>query len=234
MMLEARALTVAYGGAVALEDVSIRVEEGEFVAIIGANGAGKTTLMNSIMGLLPVRSGSLRYLGHALQGVTAQERVALGIALVSEDRDLFATMTVEDNLRLGGYRRRGAVGGLDEVYDLFPRLLERRRQLVRTLSGGEQQMVAVGRALMSRPRLLLLDEPSMGLAPIIVRQIFDSILALRRRGITCVLVEQNAALALSVASRGYVMRLGRITAEGPATDLSDADRLSDSYLGIAV
>jgi len=232
-MLEVGGLTVAYGGAVALDDVSIWVEEGAFVAIIGANGAGKTTLMNTIMGLLPVRSGTLRYLGESLLGVPAQERVARGIALVSEDRDLFATMSVEDNLRLGGYRRRGS-GGLDEVYDLFPRLLERRKQLVRTLSGGEQQMVAVGRALMSRPRLLLLDEPSMGLAPIVVRQIFDSIVALRRRGITCVLVEQNAPLALSVASRGYVMQLGRITAEGTAAELSDLNRLNDSYLGLAV
>jgi branched-chain amino acid transport system ATP-binding protein len=230
-MLAVENLVVAYGGAVALDGVSIRVEEGEFVAIIGANGAGKTTLLNAIMGLLPVRSGAVRYLGAPLTGVPAQERVARGIALVSEDRDLFATMSVEDNLRLGGYRRRGA---LDEVYDLFPRLLERRRQRVGTLSGGEQQMVAVGRALMSRPRLLLLDEPSMGLAPIVVRQIFDSIVALRRRGITCVLVEQNAPLALSVAGRGYVMQLGRITAEGAAADLADADRLSDSYLGIAV
>jgi len=232
-MLEVGGLTVAYGGAVALDDVSIWVEEGAFVAIIGANGAGKTTLLNTIMGLLPVRSGTLRYLGESLLGVPAQERVARGIALVSEDRDLFATMSVEDNLRLGGYRRRGS-GGLDEVYDLFPRLLERRKQLVRTLSGGEQQMVAVGRALMSRPRLLLLDEPSMGLAPIVVRQIFDSIVALRRRGITCVLVEQNAPLALSVASRGYVMQLGRITAEGTAAELSDLNRLNDSYLGLAV
>ncbi len=233
-MLEVGGLIVAYGGAVALDGVSIRVEEGEFVAIIGANGAGKTTLLNAIMGLLPVRAGTLRYLGEPLLGVPAQDRVARGIALVSEDRDLFATMSVEDNLRLGGYRRRGSGGGLDEVYDLFPRLLERRRQLVRTLSGGEQQMVAVGRALMSRPRLLLLDEPSMGLAPIVVRQIFDSIVALRRHGITCVLVEQNALLALSVVRRGYVMQLGRITAEGTAAELSDAESLTDSYLGITV
>jgi branched-chain amino acid transport system ATP-binding protein len=233
-MLEVSGLTVAYGGAVALEDVSIRAEAGEFVAIIGANGAGKTTLLNAIMGLLPVRSGSLRYLGETLLGVPAQERVARGIALVSENRDLFATMSIEDNLRLGAYRRRGAGGGLDDVYHLFPRLRERRRQLVRTLSGGEQQMVAIGRALMSQPRLLLLDEPSMGLAPIIVRQIFASIVALRSRGITCVLVEQNAPLALSVADRAYVMQLGRITTEGTEADLSDPSRLSDSYLGIAV
>jgi branched-chain amino acid transport system ATP-binding protein len=232
-MLEVGGLIVAYGGAVALDGVSIRVDAGEFVAIIGANGAGKTTLLNTIMGLLPVRSGTLRYLGEPIVGLPAQERVTRGISLVSEGRDLFATMSVEDNLRLGGYRRRGS-GGLDEVYDLFPRLLERRKQHVRTLSGGEQQMVAVGRALMSRPRLLLLDEPSMGLAPIIVRQIFDGIVALRRRGITCVLVEQNAPLALSVADRGYLMQLGRITIEGTAAELSDSDRLNESYLGLAV
>jgi branched-chain amino acid transport system ATP-binding protein len=233
-MMEVSGLSVAYGGAVALDGVSIRIEEGEFVTIIGANGAGKTTLMNAVMGLLPVRSGTTRYAGETLLGVPAQERVARGLALVSEDRDLFGTMSVEDNLRLGGYRRHGSRGELEQVYELFPRLLERRKQRVRTLSGGEQQMVAVGRALMSRPRLLLLDEPSMGLAPIIVRQIFDSIVALRRRGVTCVLVEQNAPLALSVADRGYVMQLGRITEQGTAADLSDAGRLSDSYLGLTV
>lgn len=233
-MLSLENLTVAYGKAVALDGVCIRADAGEFIAVIGANGAGKTTLLNAAMGVLPLTSGSVHYRGHCIDDLATEQRVARGMVLVSKSRDLFGVLSVEDNLRLGGYlhrRRADAAASLERVYALLPKLKEQRKQQVATLSSGEQQMVAIGRALMTEPVAILLDEPSIGLAPPVVQQIFEAIATLRTQGMTAVIVEQNARLALSVADRGYLMELGRIVKDGSAASLADDPRLNTAYFG---
>lgn len=235
--LEAEGVSVAYGKVDALQSSSLRVAQGSIVTVIGPNGAGKTSLLGAIMGLLPSR-GTLRFDGVPLAGTSTEERVALGISLVAERRELFAGLSVEDNLRLGAFHRRreGArVIGADmqQVYAHFPRLRERARQLAGTLSGGERQMLALGRALMAKPRLLLLDEPSLGLAPRIVRDIFHIIAGLKRTGISMLLVEQNARAALQVADYGYVLETGSIVLEGTARELADNPRVIATYLGLS-
>ena len=235
-LLEVKALSVAYGGVGAVHGVSLRVEAGRIATVIGPNGAGKTTLLNAIMGVLPA-AGEVAFKRRKLRGLSTEERVALGLCLVPETRELFATMPVEDNLRLGFWRRRAegraAVGrALAEVFALFPRLAERRRQAAGTLSGGERQMLAMGRALMARPDLLMLDEPSLGLAPLIVRDIFRTIRGLRDAGRAILLVEQNARAALDVADWGYVLEAGRLALEGPSASLAADPRVIETYLGI--
>ena len=232
-LLELRNVGVSYSRIAAVRDVSLTIRAGQIVTVIGANGAGKTTLLNAAMGLLPARGGVFFH-GAAQRGTPTEERVANGLSLVPEKRELFASMPVEDNLRLGAYRRARAerASGLEEVYTLFPRLKERRAQLAGTLSGGERQMLAMGRALMAKPRLLMLDEPSLGLAPKIVQDIFHIITALRAAGVSILLVEQNARAALQVADYGYVMELGEISIEGPADQLAQDKRVSEIYLGL--
>ncbi len=226
-------VSVAYGKIEAVRDVSLRVPEGAIVTIIGANGAGKTTLLNAIMGLLP-SAGQIAFDGRDLSKQEVESRVAAGLCLVPERRELFGSMSVRDNLRLGAFRRRGdGVGkAMDEVYGRFPRLLARRDQPADTLSGGERQMLAMGRALMARPRLVMLDEPSLGLAPLIVRDVFQIIRELKQAGVAILLVEQNARAALEVADHGYVMELGRITLQGAAAELANDRRVMESYLGL--
>ena len=235
-MLEVAGLCVAYGGVGALADVSLRVEAGQIITVIGPNGAGKTTLLNAIMGVHP-GAGLLRFGGQEIGRLPIEDRVHAGMSLVPEKRELFATMSVEDNLRLGGIRFRTegtavARRALDEIYALFPRLRERRLQAAGTLSGGERQMLAMGRALMARPSLLMLDEPSLGLAPLIVSEIFRIITALRSRGCAILLVEQNAWAALQVSDFGYVLENGRITLQGASTELAGDPRVIETYLGI--
>jgi branched-chain amino acid transport system ATP-binding protein len=234
-ILEVRDFSVDYGKVRALHDASLRVEAGRIATVIGPNGAGKSTLLNAIMGVLP-SSGEVRFAGRIERGSIAS-RVADGMSLVPEKRELFGAMTVEDNLLLGGYvrldlRGRGAADTQDEVFRLFPRLKERRKQLAGTLSGGERQMLAIGRALMAKPRLLMLDEPSLGLAPLVVREIFHIIAALRESGVAILLVEQNARAALQVADHGYVLETGRITLEGPAARLMHDPGVAATYLGL--
>ena len=232
-LLSIKNLSVAYGHVEAVSGVSLSVAPGEIVTVIGANGAGKSTLLNATLGLLP-SEGTIRFDGRAMASVEAEDRVGLGLCLVAEKRELFGTMTVEDNLVLGGFRteRRLAAETLAAVFDRFPRLKERRGQLAGTLSGGERQMLAMGRALMSRPRLLMLDEPSLGLAPKIVADIFTIIADLRASGVAILLVEQNARAALDAADRGYVMELGRISIEGASATLAGDPRIAASYLGV--
>ena len=227
------AVSVAYGKVEAVRGVSLTMQPGSIVTVIGANGAGKTTLLNALMGILPA-DGAVTFDGTALGDDAIEERVAMGMALVPERRELFGSMTVEDNLVLGGFRTTAAerTQSLVQVYARFPRLEERRRQLAGTLSGGERQMLAMGRALMGRPRLLMLDEPSLGLAPLIVRDIFEIIVGLRKTGVSILLVEQNARAALQVADYAYVMELGEITARGAAADLAADPRIVESYLGL--
>ncbi|HEX7329380.1 MAG TPA: ABC transporter ATP-binding protein [Casimicrobiaceae bacterium] len=232
-VLEVERLCVSYGKVSALRDVTLHVEAGSVVTVIGPNGAGKTTLLGAIAGLLPSHGG-LRCFGEAVARRSVEDRVGSGLVLVPEKRELFATMSVADNLRLGAFARRrdGASGtALADVYARFPRLAERRDQLAGTLSGGERQMLALGRALMARPRLLLLDEPSLGLAPVIVREIFEIITALRASGVAILLVEQNARAALDVADHGYVLEAGECVLEGPAAELAGDPRVIASYLG---
>jgi branched-chain amino acid transport system ATP-binding protein len=237
-MLRVRKLQAGYGRAEVLHGLSITATAGQVITVIGPNGAGKSTLLNALMGALPAR-GTLDYDGQPIGLRSLEERVMLGMALVPETRALFATMSVEDNLLLGGYRQvRLGLGDttaktLNEAYMLFPRLRERRNQLAGTLSGGERQMLAVGRALMSKPRLLMLDEPSLGLAPLVVRDIFATIAALRATGVTILLVEQNARAALEVADYGYVLEMGEIALEGPAEQLAGDPRVIETYLGAA-
>ena len=239
-ILEVQDLSARYGKVGALVGASLSVPAGSIVTVIGANGAGKSTLLNAVMGSLPQTghaSGAVRYDGGDVRGWKAERRVAAGMSLVPEKRELFGTMSVEDNLLLGGFRRyrareNGWKSTLDEVYDLFPRLRERRAQEAGTLSGGERQMLAVGRALMAKPRLLMLDEPSLGLAPRIVREIFHIIARLRETGVAILLVEQNARAALQVADYGYVLETGEIALHGPAHDLADNPRVIESYLGL--
>ena len=236
-LLDVRDLCVAYGKVEAVHRVSLGVDEGRIVTVIGPNGAGKTTLLAAIMGMLPAR-GNVSYAGTDLNGIEPEQRVSRGLCLVPERRELFAAMTVEDNLVLGAfhrYRKRDKTIAVDfeQVYQLFPRLKERRRQLAGTLSGGERQMLALGRALMSRPRLLMLDEPSLGLAPLIVRDIFRVIASLRDTGVSILVVEQNARAALQVSDYGYVLETGEIAVEGQSADLASDPRVIESYLGLA-
>jgi branched-chain amino acid transport system ATP-binding protein len=232
MLLSVASAHVAYGKVEAVRSVSLDVHDGEIVTIIGANGAGKTTLLNAIMGILPLK-GQVSFAGEALLRLEIEDRVAAGLSLVPEHRELFATMSVEDNLQLGAFRiaKATATRSFERVYALFPRLKERRKQLAGTLSGGEQQMLAMGRALMGAPRLLMLDEPSLGLAPIIVADIFRTISELRASGVSVLLVEQNAQAALQVADRAYVMELGEFVLSGPAKDIATNQRVVASYLG---
>jgi branched-chain amino acid transport system ATP-binding protein len=234
--LQARNVMVSYDGIVAVDDVSLTVARGQIVTVVGANGAGKTTLLNAIMGV--VRSdGGVMFENTRLDNLSVEARASRGIRLVPEKRELFATMRVEDNLLLGGFHHRGGRAGrlakMSDVFSLFPRLKERRRQLAATLSGGEQQMLAMGRALMGEPRLLMLDEPSLGLAPIIVRNIFSIIKDMRASGIGVLLVEQNARASLQIADYGYVMERGRVVMEGEAERLRSDAKVIESYLGVA-
>ncbi|MFH1044238.1 MAG: ABC transporter ATP-binding protein [Pseudomonadota bacterium] len=236
VLLEARGLCVAYGKVEAVHEATLRAEEGRIVTVIGHNGAGKTTLLAALMGMFAAR-GSIRYAGQEIIRVEPEQRVSRGLSLVPERRELFAAMTVEDNLVLGAfhrYRKRDTTIAADfeQVYQLFPRLKERRRQLAGTLSGGERQMLALGRALMSRPHLLMLDEPSLGLAPLIVGDIFRVTAGLRQTGMSILLVEQNARAALQVADYGCVLETGEIVLEGPSAELVANPRVIESYLGL--
>jgi branched-chain amino acid transport system ATP-binding protein len=236
-LLDIRDLHAGYGKAEVLHGIDLHADAGQVITVIGPNGAGKTTLLNTLMGLLPTR-GKMFYRGEDISAFTLEERVMMGIALVPEKRELFGTMTVEDNLELGGFRQmrkgnRQWRSRMDDVYDLFPRLKERRLQEAGTLSGGERQMLAVGRSLMSSPDVLMLDEPSLGLAPLIVKEIFSIIETLRKTGVTIVLVEQNARAALAVADYGYVLEMGEVSLHGPAADLAQDSRVIDTYLGAA-
>jgi branched-chain amino acid transport system ATP-binding protein len=231
-LLEVCDAHVAYGKVEAVRSVSLDVADNEIVTIIGANGAGKTTLLNALMGILPLK-GRVAFAGQDLARLEIEDRVASGLCLVPEHRELFATMNVEDNLELGAFRAAKArtKNSFERVYTLFPRLKERRRQLAGTLSGGEQQMLAMGRALMGTPKLLMLDEPSLGLAPIIVADIFKTIGELRSSGVSVLLVEQNAQAALKIADRAYVMELGELILSGPAGEVAANQRVAASYLG---
>jgi len=237
-LLEVRDLHVAYGKVEAVHGVSLAVGEGSIVTVIGPNGAGKTTLLGAIMGLLPSRA-EVSYAGAPAACMRVEQRVALGLCLVPERRELFAAMTVSDNLELGAFQRHRAgdktvATTRDEVYRRFPRLAERRSQLAATLSGGERQMLALGRALMAKPRLLMLDEPSLGLAPLIVKEIFSIIAALKATGVSILLVEQNARAALQIADYGYVLETGALAIEGPSAELAANPRVAATYLGQAV
>ena len=239
-ILDVEGLSVRYGKVEALHGVSIKVRPGQIVSVIGPNGAGKSTLLNAIMGALPVSGhakGAILYHNEDVSAVPVEKRVARGMCLVPEKRELFATMSVEDNLVLGAYRRKRAgernfLDQLEPVFTLFPRLEERRKQAAGTLSGGERQMLAVGRALMGKPELLMLDEPSLGLAPLIVKEIFHIISALRQTGVATLLIEQNARAALQISDYGYVLETGELALEGPATDLAQNPRVIETYLGL--
>jgi branched-chain amino acid transport system ATP-binding protein len=232
--LEVRDVHVAYGKVRALQGVSLSVEEGQIVSIVGANGAGKSTVLKAIVGIVPIASGEVRFHGQRLDRLAPPGIVRAGVAICPEGRRLFPEMTVQENLLAGAYQRtrREAAETLAEVYAHFPILVERRRQAAGTLSGGQQQMVAIGRALMSRPRLLLLDEPSLGLAPLIVRDIAGIIRAIHGRGVAVVLVEQNARMALRLCNRGYALETGRVTLSGTGQELADSPEIQRSYLGL--
>ncbi len=236
-LLNVTDLHAGYGKAEVLHGINLKADKGQVITVIGPNGAGKSTLLNALMGVLPSRGG-IAYQGHSVSALQLEDRVMQGMALVPETRALFGTMAVEDNLLLGAYRQvrlgnKDTAGAMDKVFTLFPRLKERRTQLAGTLSGGERQMLAVGRALMSQPTLLMLDEPSLGLAPLVVKEIFRTIAALRATGVTILLVEQNARAALEVADYGYVLEMGEIALEGPARELARDPRVIDTYLGAA-
>ncbi|CAH0211297.1 ABC transporter ATP-binding protein [Peribacillus sp. NPDC101481] len=233
-MLKIEDINVYYGNIQALKGISLSINEGEIVTLIGANGAGKSTLLKSISGLLKPKQGKIVYEGQSIGGKAAQSIVKMGISHVPEGRRVFANMTVEENLQLGAYLRKDKAGikqDMEKVYELFPRLLERLKQQSGTLSGGEQQMLAMGRALMAKPRLLLLDEPSMGLAPLLVKQIFNIIEEINKTGTTILLVEQNANLALSIADRAYVVETGRIVLSGKSEELTASEEIKNAYLG---
>ena len=232
-LLKVEGINVYYGAIHAIKDISFHVNAGEIVTLIGANGAGKTTTLQTISGLLRSKTGSITFEGHNISNVRADKLVAHGLAQVPEGRRVFLQMSVEENLEMGAYTQSpaGVPKDLEMVYELFPRLKERRRQVAGTLSGGEQQMLAMGRALMSHPRLLMLDEPSMGLAPILVEQIFEIIRNLNKNGSTILLVEQNAQMALSVAHRGYVLETGRIVTTGTGAELIESPEIKKAYLG---
>ena len=234
VLLKVSGLKVSYGGIEAVKGVDFEVREGELVSLIGSNGAGKTTTMKAITGTLPLADGEIDYLGQSIRGQGAWDLVKKGLAMVPEGRGVFTRMTIAENLQMGAYIRSDASGirdDMDKVYSTFPRLKERRDQLAGTLSGGEQQMLAMGRALMSRPRVLLLDEPSMGLSPIMVDKIFEVIREVSAQGVTVLLVEQNASRALQIADRGYVMESGLITLTGEARKLLDDPQVRAAYLG---
>jgi branched-chain amino acid transport system ATP-binding protein len=236
-LLEVRDLVVRYGRVAAVRGVSLRVERGRITAVIGPNGAGKTTLLAAVAGLLPADGGDVLLDGASIAGAPVEENAARGISLVPETRELFTGMSVEDNLLLGAFplprAGRGVRGSLlEEAYAIFPRLRDRRRQLAGTLSGGERQMLALARALMARPRLLLLDEPSLGLAPRVVREIFQVIVGLRARGVSILLVEQNARAALQIADDGFVLETGQVTLDGSAAALAADPRVVETYLGL--
>jgi len=236
MLLELRKLEVAYGGIQAVKGIDLAVEQGELVCLIGANGAGKTTTLKGVTGSQPIKSGSIHYAGEDITGAPAFQLVRKGLAMVPEGRGVFGALTIEENLAMGAYARndRAAVrSDAERVFELFPRLKERHRQTAGTLSGGEQQMLAMARALMSKPRLLLLDEPSMGLAPLMVQKVFETVLTISAEGVTILLIEQNAKLALEVASRGYVMESGEITLTGEAKALLSDPKVRAAYLGEA-
>jgi branched-chain amino acid transport system ATP-binding protein len=235
MLLEVRDLHVSYGEIRALKGVSFGVGQGEVVALLGNNGAGKTTTLRAVSGMLAAREGDVLFEGASLLGVASHAIVRLGITHVPEGRRIFNRLSVVENLEMGAYTRSdaGVREDIDRVFSIFPRLKERRDQVAGTLSGGEQQMLAIGRALMAKPRLLLLDEPSMGLAPVLVEQIFETVLTINKQGVTILLVEQNAAMALSIAGRGYVLETGGIVLEGTARDLADNPEVRRAYLGEA-
>jgi branched-chain amino acid transport system ATP-binding protein len=234
MLLEIGDLTSHYGRIEALKGIDMAVAEGELLALVGGNGAGKTTLLRAISGVQPSKAAKLRFAGQEISALSAAQRVRLGIAQVPEGRQVFGPMSVEDNLALGGYTRpkREIAAGIERAYALFPILAERRKQAAGTLSGGQQQMLAIGRALMAEPRLLLLDEPSMGLAPLLVQEIFATVKRLKAQGVTIFLVEQNAAAALAIADRGYVIETGRITMQDSGPALLADERVKAAYLGI--
>ena len=234
-LLSLRKLEVAYGGIHAVKGIDLDVGQGELVCLIGANGAGKTTTLKGICGLLPVKAGKIHYGGVDVTGKPAFQLVKRGLAMVPEGRGVFGALTIEENLAMGAYTRSDRDGirtDVERVFALFPRLKERRRQTAGTLSGGEQQMLAMGRALMSRPRLLLLDEPSMGLAPLMVQKVFETVLEVSGEGVTILLIEQNAKLALEVSHRGYVMESGEITLAGDAKALLHDPKIRAAYLGV--
>ena len=236
-VLRIQQLRAGYGRAEVLHGIDLHLEQGSVITVIGPNGAGKSTLLNTLMGILPSQ-GTIELDGQPIQSLTLEERVMRGIALVPEKRELFGTMPVEDNLLLGGYRQMRLANAfwrdrLEAVYALFPRLKERRMQLAGTMSGGERQMLAVGRSLMSGPSVLMLDEPSLGLAPLIVNEIFSIIERLRETGVSIILVEQNARAALAVADYAYVLDMGEVGLHGPAADLAQDPRVIDTYLGAA-
>ncbi|MCB6501545.1 ABC transporter ATP-binding protein [Colidextribacter sp. 210702-DFI.3.9] len=226
-------INVYYGAIHAIKGVSFEVNEGEVVTLIGANGAGKSTILKTVAGLLSSRTGSVQFMGKGLGGIPAHKIVPMGLALVPEGRQIFLQMTVEENLQMGAFTRPASEydESIADVYQRFPRLKERQNQIAGTLSGGEQQMLAMGRALMSKPSLLMLDEPSMGLAPILVEQIFDIVRELNQHGTTILLVEQNANMALSVAHRGYVLETGKIVATGTGAELLEDEAVKKAYLG---
>ncbi len=232
-LLKVDNIHVYYGAIHAIKGISFEVEEGEIVTLIGANGAGKSTTLNTVAGLLKPREGSITFDGKNITGMNASKMVYNGMALCPEGRRIFQQMTVRENLEMGGFSRPNAEidGSIEDVFNRFPRLREREKQIAGTLSGGEQQMLAMGRALMSKPKLLMLDEPSMGLAPILVEQIFDIIKELHEAGTTILLVEQNAQMALSIADRAYVLGTGQITMSGPAAEVLADDRVRAAYLG---
>jgi branched-chain amino acid transport system ATP-binding protein len=233
-LLEIENMHSYYGHIQALRGISLTVDEGEVVTLIGSNGAGKTTTLRSIHGILPPKQGRIIFAGEEIQGVPAHELISRGIAQSPEGRRIFFRMTVLENLEMGAYHRNDASGireDMDRVFDLFPRLKERTKQEAGTMSGGEQQMLAIGRALMSRPRLLLLDEPSMGLAPVLVERIFETIREINKQGTTILLVEQNANIALEIATRGYVLETGTIVNSAPAAELREDPTVREAYLG---
>ncbi len=233
-MLKIENLEVSYGAVQALRGISMEVDDGEIVSLIGANGAGKTTTLHAVTGLVPIKTGSVEYDGHDLRKIDPSKIVCMGLAHVPEGRQVFTRMTVAENLAMGAYHRKdkkGIEADLEHVYERFPRLKERAKQLAGTLSGGEQQMVAMGRAIMSAPKLVVMDEPSMGLSPVLVKEVFDIIRTMHESGITILLVEQNAKMALAISNRAYVLENGRITMSGDASTLLHDDKVRKAYLG---
>jgi branched-chain amino acid transport system ATP-binding protein len=234
-MLEIEDLHISYDDAPAVWEVTLSIREGQLISVLGPNGAGKTTLIKAIARLLPVRKGSIRFEGQDITSMSARDVGALGLALIPEGRRLFTSMTVEENLEIGCYRRQSRqhrAQSLDQVYSIFPILSERRRQIAGTMSGGQQQMVAIGRALMARPKLLLIDEPSLGLAPIVVGQVFDTLKLIHQAGVSMLLIEQNAVKALDIAQYAYVLEGGRVVAEGQAETMLAEPRIRRAYLGL--